>query len=171
MHFSEDPTIESFAPRRSATQQIDTIHVWAVDAFHAPSYWFPRQCPRALAWTRPTTDPADSVRLLGPGRDRVHVIELDWLDRLRTTRLYAYRLDAASFRPVADDGHAHVCDHAVESLGPPDAVGDLVALHQASGIELRTVDNVWPFWATVSNSSLGFSGIRLANAKPATEEN
>ncbi|WP_338078564.1 DUF6886 family protein [Amycolatopsis suaedae] len=32
-----------------------------------PDYWFPRDCPRAMAWTLPTTSQADADRILGPG--------------------------------------------------------------------------------------------------------
>jgi hypothetical protein len=166
MHFSEDPSIREFVPRRAPTQQIDTVHVWAVDMFHAPSYWFPRQCPRAMAWRLPTTGLDDAERLLGPERDRVHAIEYSWLDQLRAATLFAYRFDASLFRPVAADKHAHVCDHPVRPLGPAEEVGDLLALHQAAGIELRVVNNLWPYLTAVTRSTLGFSGIRLANAHP-----
>ena len=81
LHFSEDPTIEHFIPRDS--------YVWAVDADHSPAYWFPRDCPRAMAWTVPATTAADRDRIIGAGGgDRVHAIEYRWLDALRTTRLY-----------------------------------------------------------------------------------
>src|SRR4051812_42527024 len=49
-HFSEDPTIELFAPRVAPTQQVDGAYVWACDEGLAPSYWFPRQCPRGTWW-------------------------------------------------------------------------------------------------------------------------
>ncbi|MEV6427326.1 DUF6886 family protein [Nocardia sp. NPDC051463] len=46
MHFSEDPTIRRFVPRDTATPQPE-VYVWAADAPNAPSYWFPRNSPRA----------------------------------------------------------------------------------------------------------------------------
>jgi hypothetical protein len=45
-------------------------------------------------------------------------------------------------------------------------VGDLLALHEEAGIQLRALDNLWPWWHEVIESSVGFSGIRLGNAKP-----
>jgi hypothetical protein len=42
----------------------------------------------------------------------------------------------------------------------------LLALHQAAGIELRLLDNLWPWWDRTIATSVGFSGIRLANAGP-----
>jgi hypothetical protein len=47
-HFSEDPTIEVFAPHVADTQQVEGEWVWAVDDYRAPTYWFPRQCPRGF---------------------------------------------------------------------------------------------------------------------------
>jgi hypothetical protein len=49
LHFSDDPAIDVFAPHRAATAQPDRSFVWPVDAGLAPGYWFPRQCPRAMA--------------------------------------------------------------------------------------------------------------------------
>src|SRR4051812_49067697 len=43
------------------------LYVWAVDAEQSPSYWFPRQCPRAMAWIGPRTTVEDRERVLGPG--------------------------------------------------------------------------------------------------------
>jgi hypothetical protein len=166
MHFSEDSSIREFIPRRAPTQQIETVHVWAVDAFHAPSYWFPRQCPRAMAWRLPTTADECARKLLGPENQRTHAIEYRWLEAFRTAEIYAYRFDAGPFRPIAADKHAYVCDHTVKPLGAAEPVGDLLALHEAADIELRILNNLWPFWNIVTQSTLGFSGIRLSNAQP-----
>lgn len=54
----------------------------------------------------------------------------------------------------------------VEPLGPPEPVGDLLRLHADAGIQLRVLDNLWEFWDAVTTSTLGFSGIRLCNARP-----
>ena len=43
---------------------------------------------------------------------------------------------------------------------------DLLGLHETAGIQLRVLDNLWCFWDKVTTSTLGFSGIRLHNAKP-----
>jgi hypothetical protein len=147
LHFSENPAIETFTPIGE--------HVWAVGYDRAPDYWFPRDCPRAMAWGGPSP-------LLGPGVTRVHLIEYSWLARLQTVRLYAYRLPAASFHDI---GHAMVSPTPVTpiSVAP---VGDLVALHEQANIELRLCANLWPWWHEVTNSTLTFSGIRLRNATP-----
>lgn len=167
LHFSEDPTITRFAPHVAATAVQAAAYVWAVDHAQAPSYWFPRDCPRGMAWVGPDTTDADRDRILGPGGGtRVHAIEHAWLERLRTVRLFAYRLPAAAFRPVEPDGYAQVATEPVVPLGPPEPVGDLLALHAEAGIQLRLLTNLWEFWDAVTASTLEFSGIRMRNAAP-----
>jgi hypothetical protein len=166
LHFSEDPTITCFAPHVAATSTQVDPYVWAVDHARCPDYWFPRQCPRAMAWVEASTSDGDRERIIGAGcGDRVHAIEYGWLDAVRATRLWAYRLPAGPFRPFGDPPHAVVAREPVRPLGPPEAVGDLLALHAEAGIQLRILDNLWPFWDEVVTTTLGFSGIRLRNAR------
>jgi hypothetical protein len=168
LHFSEDPTIRRFVPHVAVTARQPDAFVWAVDHDRAPDYWFPRQCPRAMAWVRAGTTDADRVRIIGAGcGERVHAIEYRWLEAIRTARLFAYRLPADRFRPFgAPDPHAQVAVEPVEPLGPPEPVGDLLDCHAEAGIQLRVLTNLWPFWDTVITSTIGFSGIRLRNASP-----
>jgi hypothetical protein len=168
LHFSEDPTITRFVPHVAATAQVGGAYVWAVDAARAPDYWFPRQCPRAMAWVEPSTSAADRDRIIGAGcGERIHAIEFEWLPAMQTVQLYAYRLPAAPFRPIGEPvPSAVVAVEPVEPLGPPEPVGDLVRCHAEAGIQLRLLDNLWPFWDKVITSTVGFSGIRLRNAKP-----
>ncbi|MCS7480772.1 DUF6886 family protein [Umezawaea endophytica] len=166
LHFSEDPTITEFVPHVAATARQRTPYVWAVDATRCPDYWFPRDCPRAMAWPTPTTTPTDRTTILGPGAFRLHAVEYGWLDTLRTTRLYAYRLPAAAFTPFGEDTHAHVSTRPVRPLGPAESVGDLLALHEQAGIHLHVLPTLWPLWDRITTSTLGYSGIRLSNARP-----
>jgi hypothetical protein len=167
LHFSEDPTITRFVPHVAATSAHARPYVWAVGHDRAPDYWFPRQCPRALVWATGDTTDADRERLIGAGcGTRVHVIEYAWWRAMLTTDLYAYRLPAGPFRPIGDPPHAVVATEPVTPLGPPEAVGDLIDCHAAAGIQLRLVNNLWPYWDLVVGSTAGFSGIRLHNAKP-----
>jgi Family of unknown function (DUF6886) len=113
-----------------------------------------------------TTD--DRERILGPGGGtRVHAVEYGWLDAMRTVELYAYRFAAEDFGPVdVDDPHAMVSTAEVAPLGPPERVGDLFELHDRAGIQLRVLPHLHGFWDAVIASTLGFSGIRLRNARP-----
>ena len=166
LHFSEDPTIRRFLPHMAATARQTEAYVWAVDDTRTPDYWFPRQCPRAMAWITETSSPSDRDRILGPGGgNRVHVVEYRWLEAMRMVRLFAYRLPAEQFEPFGDPvAHALVATEPVEPLGPPEPVGNLFELHEQAGIQLRVLPNLWPFWDEVVASTLGFSGIRLSNA-------
>lgn len=172
LHFSEDPGIPLFRPHVAATARQPDAYVWAVDSVRAPDYWFPRQCPRAMAWAVQGTSRADRERVLGPGGgDRVHAIEHRWLRRFLSVELFAYRFSAASFRPFGEPvPHAFVSTVAVEPLGPAEPVGDLLRLHQEAGTQLRVLDDLHGFWDAVVASTMGFSGIRLRNAGPRTSE-
>lgn len=168
LHFSEDPHIVTFAPHVAPTATEQKPAVWAVDKANAPSYWFPRQCPRAMAWRTTTTTADDHQRILGKHTDRVHMIEYGWLDRLLTVRLFAYRFDAAEFEPYGDNDepHAYVAHHTVRPLAPAEPVGNLLDLHAEAEIEFRLSSSLWPWWDNVIDSSVGFSGIRLRHAVP-----
>ena len=166
LHFSEDPTITRFVPHVAATAQQPEAYVWAVDYDRCPDYWFPRQCPRAMAWVQPDTTLEDRERIIGPGGgSRVHAVEYGWLERMRTVELYAYRFDAREFRPFGEPVHAQVAEREVRPLGPAERVGDLFELFEEAGIQLRVLPTLLPFWDQVITSTLGFSGIRLRNAR------
>jgi Family of unknown function (DUF6886) len=168
LHFSENPSITHFAPHVAATARQPEAYVWAVDAAQAPSYWFPRDCPRAVAWVGDGTTVDDRRYIIGPDDgDRVHAIEYAWLSRMQSARLYAYRFGAADFRPFGEPyPHAMVADRPVTPLGPAEPVGDLLAIHETAGIPLRIVADLWTFFDAVVASSCRFSGIRLHNALP-----
>ena len=165
LHFSEDPTITRFVPHVAATAQQPEAYVWAVDTDHAPSYWFPRDCPRMLTWAGPRTTAADRDLVLGPNATRVHAIEFGWLDRMRTTTLYAYRFAAGSFHPIGEYAHAQVATVPVEPLGPPEPVGDLLAAHERAGIHVRLVPDLTAYVEVCAATTVSFSGIRLRNAR------
>jgi hypothetical protein len=164
-HVSENPSIERFAPHVSATAELDEPLVWAIDTRHLPLYWFPRDCPRGTLWATAETTSGDAERLLA-GSSRVHAIEAAWLDRMRTTDVFAYRLPENPFERHPEVGGYWVSREPVEPL-EVEPLGDLVALHEEAGIELRVLPNLWPLWNDVVRSTLEFSGMRLRNAQPA----
>jgi hypothetical protein len=165
-HASEDSTITHFAPHRAATAVSDEALVWAVDTRHVPLFWFPRDCPRGTFWAGPRTTEVDAARFLEGRRDlRVHTVEEGWLERVRTTRLYLYRLPAG---PFAEDPEVAGYWITRESVDPLELVSidDLVGRHAAAGIVLRVASNLWPLWDEIVASTLEYSGIRLRNARP-----
>ena len=99
-HVSEDPTIEVFHPHHNELHALDEPLVWAVDSQHIWLYWFPRDCPRACFNAKDDTTDEDVARWLDGDRDRrVAVIETGWLERMRSTTVYAYAMLAETFEP------------------------------------------------------------------------
>jgi hypothetical protein len=169
-HYSEDPSIEVFRPQRVKVSESDDELVWAIDTRHAPSFWFPRDCPRGTAWPGDRTTDEDRDRFFRHTRSgRLHVIELGWVERVQRCELYAYRLPAETF--VAHDvGGYWVSEATVEPLEVV-AVGDLLQRHAEAQIELRLTPSLWDWWSDVARSTLEFSGSRLRNcAEPAPPE-
>jgi hypothetical protein len=119
-----------------------------------------------MAWVGPRTTADDRARIIGPGGgERVHAIEYGWLERMRTVRLYAYRLPAALFRPFGKPRpHAMVASEPMTPLGPPERVHDLYGLHASAGIQIRVLPALWEFFDAVAASTVEFSGIRMRNA-------
>jgi RimJ/RimL family protein N-acetyltransferase len=173
-HFSEDPAIEVFEPRpvrvpSARPPGLDWLNgplVWAVDDWHAPMFFFPRDCPRIMLWRLPQTTEADLDHWWrGDRRRRMQAhIETAWLERVGVGRLYRYAFDPDSFERVeAAGGPGYwVAREAVRplELAP---VGDLPAALDAAGVELHAMDDLLPFngaWL----STLHFSGSRLRNA-------
>lgn len=144
-HFSEDPTIEVFLPRRRELHALDEELVWAVDSDRAWVYWFPRDCPRVCWWERD---------------GRFAATEGVWLERMRSTQLYAYRLPPETFEPW---DKFFISREAVAPLELVE-VGDLLDRHVSAGIELRIVPSLLPLFDTVRETADDFSAIRLRNA-------
>ena len=161
LHFSEDPSIEVFHPHHSELHAAGEALVWAVESRYQWLYWFPRDCPRATFWAHDPTTDDDLERFLDGDRERrVHAIESDWLERMRTTRVYAYRMPAATFER---HDRFWVSRSAVDPIELTE-LGDLLALHADAEIELRIAPSLLALWDRVVASTLDFSGIRLQNA-------
>lgn len=159
-HFSEDGTIGEFVPRPS---RLGEPLVWAIDAWHEPLYWLPRDCPRVTFWPDAATTRADYERWWAGVAGRLVVaIEAAWLERVRTCRLFRYKFDATCFGSLDDNG-MYVSREAVRPLAV-EPVGDLLARHAAGGVELRVCPSLVPLGRAISASTLDFSLIRMRNA-------
>jgi hypothetical protein len=160
-HVSEDASLSHFEPHHAPEHARDEPLVWAIDTRHLPLYWFPRECPRATFWAVSSTTPADIDTFLGGDRlRRVHIVEPGWLDRMRTTRVVAYRMPDGTFERWDRFWISHGPVVAVEQVD----LGDLVELHARARIELSTEKELLTLWERVIASTLDFSGIRLRNA-------
>jgi len=162
-HVSADASIARFEPRANERHDSREPLVWAIDDEHVPAYWFPRDCPRGTFWAVDSTSDDDVERFLtGDRARRVHAIQADWLERLRSARIYAYRLPDEPFERYERAAGYWVAREAVEPTRVEE-LGDLLARHAEAGIELRVVPQLLPLWERVIASTLEFSGIRLGN--------
>jgi hypothetical protein len=169
-HFSEDPSIALFRPRVAPTSIEREPFVWVIDREHSPSYWFPRECPRACCWAGRKPILKAGHALLGQGGvKRLHAIETKWLERMRACRLYAYEFDSAGFEMRIAEAGYWVARGPVSPLSVT-PVGDLIARHAEAGIELRIVTNLWPLIDAIVASGLEYSIIRKVNARPRSDE-
>lgn len=165
-HFSEEPDIAVFVPRAVSTHFIpDRALVWAIDEWHAPMYYLPRECPRACFWAGEQTTDEDRERWFGGIDARmVMMIESGWLARIRSTTIYRYTLPSETFAlQDANAGHwvstEQVTPIAIEPLD------DLLTAIADAHVELRITPRLLDLWPRVIESSLSFSGTRLRNAQ------
>jgi hypothetical protein len=162
-HFSHDPSIARFEPRVSLANPTHPPAVWAVDADHAPLYWFPRECPRVAVWPRHDGERPAFRHRFQTTAHRLHAVELGWLERMSTTTLYRYDLPPASFRPWADASGHYIADATVEPLAVT-VFDDLLAVHVEANIELRLVPSLWPLIDEVTEDEFDFNIVRKHNA-------
>ena len=165
-HFSEEPRIEVFEPR-PVTRELPPYPegeplVWAIEEWHQPMYFFPRDCPRILLWPLPDTSEADRERWFGASSARMLAhLEWDWLERMRWTHVYRYTLPDGPFESLEDAG-MYVSRATVEPLAV-EPVGDLLEALRNADVEVRLLERLTPLrgvWST----TLHASGIRLRNA-------
>jgi hypothetical protein len=164
-HFSEDPNIRLFVPHRARTSSLPDELVWAIDDWHAPMYYVPRDCPRACFWPGPQTTAADRRQWFDHVRARMVIaIETGWLDRLRAAQLYRYTMPDGAFELLdATAGH-WVARQTVTPLSV-EPVGDLLTALAGADVELRLTPSLIPLWRLIIRSTLEFSGTRLRNAQ------
>jgi hypothetical protein len=166
-HFSENPSIAVFRPHVAKTSAIqDEALVWAIDEWHSPMYYVPRDCPRACFWAGPKTTPEDRERWMNRLEPRfVMVVEATWLERIRSAHLYRYTMPEASFSPAGHGGGHYVSREVVSPLAV-EPMGDLLMAIIDAGVELRITPRLGPMWELIrSASTLAFSGTRLRNAQ------
>ena len=167
-HFSEDPDISRFVPHVPRTNPSHAPAVWAIDAAHAPLYWFPRDCPRVAIWPRDLHDqPAFQVRF-DTVATRLHAVESVWLERMGDAVIHRYEFEADGFAPWPDADGQWIADHEVVPVGVT-PVGDLLAAHARAAIELRIVPSLWPLRDIAVMGEFDFSVVRMHNAMPRAE--
>lgn len=163
-HFSEEPDILRFVPRAPTYRPEQPAMVWTIDAFHAPHYFFPRNCPRICIWTNEQTTASDRERFFGlTSASRVIAVEAGWLDRIRGTALYRYSFREENFSLYEASAGYYTCPYTVEPAAV-EPMGDLLHRLSACEIELRITPSLKPLRDAVLASSVGFSMIRMMHA-------
>ncbi len=137
-HFSEDPSIVRFVPHVPRTNPEHRRAVWAIDAEHAPLYWFPRDCPRVTIWPLRAGDVGSFQTRLATTASRVHAIESGWLQRMRSTPIYRYDFEPDGFYPWEEANGQWIAESEVVPVVVT-PMGDLLEAHVHAAIELRIV--------------------------------
>ena len=165
-HFSEDPSITYFEPHVPKTNSNQQPFVWAIDEWHAPHYYFPRECPCGAFWPSSETTRDDLNRFFGHTPvNRIIAIETSWLKRIRVTELYSYTLPAETFECLDANAGYYVSREAVTPFSV-EPVGDLLDRLVETNIELRITPSLWKLYDDIISSSVSFSIIRMSNASP-----
>jgi len=163
-HFSEDPTIARFVPRAPLARPWIEPLVWAIDDWHAPVYFLPRDCPRVCFWPLPTTSLTDHALWFGTVTARMVIaIESAWLERVRICALYRYTLPDETFVDTGDHG-VHVSRATVTPLSI-EPVGDVLRALAAADVELRVMPSLTLLGEAIITTSLHFSLMRMRNAR------
>ena len=137
--------------------------VWAIDDWHQPMYYFPRDCPRILLWPTPDTTEADRSRFFGTSQARMLAfIEACWLPTLESAEIHRYEFGPDDFVAL-DDAGMWVSRSSVEPLACT-RLSNLPRLLRTSEVELRAMAELTPL-RDVWSTSLHASGIRLRNAR------
>jgi hypothetical protein len=166
-HVSEAADIDVFVPRAPPERShgVNVPVVWAVNAERLPNYLVPRDFPRVTFHRNDETTHADSARFSLSHAKQVVVIEVERLLELASASVWLYELPTETFRCLDVNAGYFVSERAVTPISKR-LVGDLPSELSFHGAELRTSDKLRSLADYVGSSSLGFSIIRLQNARP-----
>ena len=160
-HYSEDPTIQRFAPHVPQTSPDMPPAVWAIDAARAPLYWFPRNCPRVAVWANTTQQRQRLKQLFDTDATRVQAAPADWAKRIETCELYEYCFDGRDFVPWAAAEGQWVAHRTIEPVSV-EQVGDLLPRQREAMVDVRLLSDLNQIRAQVLASDLPFSIVRYA---------
>lgn len=161
-HFSEESNIQVFEPRKIYNQT--EAKVWTIDAYHAPHYYFPRECPRVCLWPKEDTTEADLVKFFGMSKTkRIVAIEAGWYDRLKKGTIYKYTFDSEGFKLEEPNAGYYTTNLTVKPLSI-EKIDDLIDAILQEGIELRVTPSLIPLKERILESTVNFSMIRMRNA-------
>jgi hypothetical protein len=170
-HISDKPGIKRFDPRpalhKSAKQE--GLMVWAIDWDHLHNYLLPRDCPRVTFFASPSSDPDDVDKLMGGSSAKyVVAVETRWLLEIPKQCLYQYEFDSEGFTLVDEVAGYYVSRKPVIPVAET-KIGNILAALLEHDVELRIMPFLWKLREAVTNSTLGYSIIRMNKAQPPPE--
>src|SRR3974377_1482374 len=124
-HFSEEANIRTFVPRavavpaerRKGQEWLNGPLVWAIDDWHQPLYYFPRECPRILIWPTPATCREDREMWFGDnGARMIACVEEKGREAHARAIVQRYELPGIGFEDLGDAG-MWVSREAVAPIG------------------------------------------------------
>lgn len=166
-HFSEESDIKVFKPRAAKAFPLLEPVVFAIDQEHAVHYFFPRDCPRVIYWKADWSTDEDIQSFFSDSTvDKIIVVENDWLDRIRNTKLYVYTFAEDRFELFEEARTAgyYISKQEITPI-KVELAGELLGKILAEKVELRFTPDLYPIRDKVIASSLDFSIIRFRNAK------
>lgn len=161
---SEDGTHTRFVPHVPQTNPSHPPAVWALDAEHAPLYWFPRNCPRISVWASSPEQQEILTATFQTDASRICAAESRWLDGIRRARVYRYTFDGSQFAPWAAAEGQYVSGEVVHPQAV-EALDDLLALHAEAEVELRFTPKLGVLMDEMLASGLPFSFVRIRDAR------
>lgn len=163
-HFSEEPDIAVFKPRKLDYRMDEPAQVWTIDEFHAPHYYFPRDCPRVCIWPQEDTTEEDIQRFFGHSSTRRMVaVETGWLERIRRTTIYRYIFDSDEFELYELNAGYYTSTRAVRPV-VVEKMDDPLSGLASLDIEVRITPSLKPLKEAILSSTVNYSMIRLKNA-------
>jgi hypothetical protein len=166
-HVSEELGIEVFEPRPSPShfEAITGDVVFAISDRLLHNYLLPRECPRVTYYVHPKTTEEDRKRFFGESTAQfIITVPSQWYDVINTTVLHCYEFAPDNFT-LLDDCAGYYISHQPEQPIAVTEISDPIGEILSRKAELRFSPAIVPLSEAISGSSLGFSLIRMRNAK------
>lgn len=162
-HISENPGIEIFEPRPSP-QYYDNIKgnvVFAVSGKMLHNYLLPRDCPRICYYAKSDSLKSDIDKYIGTTEKKFIICtEENWLERIKNTKLYLYKMPNESFE-LLDEGAGYYVSY--QTIKPVNIITilNLKAELGKRNAELRVLPSLKQISQEISGSTLQFSISRM----------
>ena len=104
-HFSDQGEIGVFHPRAPLAHPEERPAVYAIDEWHQPLYFFPRECPRIGVWPVAATTAADRATFTEMGSARMLLFaDHSWKSRCEEASVWRYEFASDGFIDCEDHG-------------------------------------------------------------------